>query len=245
MHTFLPSPTCRLAPGVYLAAQDDITRVLDMDRGRFYALNAVASRLLTLTLEHGPDEAVVLAARAYGVAEAQVRGDLEALILELQGRGLLWRGEAKPACGRCWLPRWIVGPCRVKGPVTARVAARLLRRAWWSLRLDGWASSLERWRRPAGPPQPVPAASAEKVITAVDSAVRDAAAAQLLFPVACKERALVGHHLLRAVYGLPAVLVVGVQHYPFVAHAWVEVDGRTITDDEGHCAGFVPVARFE
>jgi hypothetical protein len=124
------------------------------------------------------------------------------------------------------------------------VAARLLRRAWFSLRLDGWASTLQRWHRPAAAVVPVPAGGADAVVDAVDAAVR-LAAGRSLFPVACKERALVGHHLLRVVHGLPAALVVGVQHYPFCLHAWVEVDGRTVTDDVEYCAGFEPVARFE
>jgi hypothetical protein len=119
----------------------------------------------------------------------------------------------------------------------------MLRRAFCSLRLNGWASTLELWRRPAEPTAVVAPGEADAAITAVDTAVRDAAA-RLLLPMACKERAIVGHHLLRAAYGLPATLVVGVQHYPFGAHAWVEIGGRTVTDDEGRCADFEPVARF-
>jgi hypothetical protein len=128
--------------------------------------------------------------------------------------------------------------------VTVRLAGRLLRRAWWSLRLDGWASTLQRWSRPAAPPQPLVPADADPVIAAVDDAIREAAARLLFFPVACKERALVGHHLLRVVHGLPAALVLGIQHYPFGMHAWVEIAGRTVTDDEDRCADFEPVARF-
>ncbi len=30
--------------------------------------------------------------------------------------------------------------------------------------------------------------------------------------------------------GIPAQLVIGVQHLPFKAHAWVEVDGRVVND---------------
>jgi hypothetical protein len=245
MRTLSPAPPCRLAPGVYLARQDDITRLLDLDSGRFSGLDAIASRLLTLALERGPAEAAAEVAGDYGAEPARVRGDLEALLADLQRRGLLERGGWGRPPGRRRLPRWLAGPCPVRGSVTTRLAGRLLRRAWWSLRLDGWAGSVERWRRPAGPPRVLPHAGAGAVIAEVDAAVRDAAAGQLLPPVACKERALVGYHLLRAVWGLPAALVVGVRHYPFAAHAWVEVGGRVVTDDAGHCAGFVPVARFE
>lgn len=238
------NPSWRLTAGVYLARQDDIVRILDMDRGRFYGLDTVASLLLSLALERGPDGAASEVARIYGVEQDRVRADLEGLRASLHQRRLLANGEVSHAPVRRWLPGWPVGPCRVRGSVTARLAGRLLRRAWRSLRLSGWASTLWLWQRPAGPTLAVGPEEAEALITTVDDAIRDAAARQLLFPVACKERAVVGYHLLRGVYALPAELVIGVQHYPFGVHAWVEIGRRTVTDDEAHCAAFAPVARF-
>jgi hypothetical protein len=241
-----PKTLYRLAPAVYLARQQDITRVLDLDRGRFYGLDTIASQLLRLTLEQGPDAAASEVAAAYGTEPSRVRGDLRELLAGLQRRGLLQQGGGAAAPAARWLPRWLAGPCRVGGPedVTARLAGRLLRRAWWSLRLDDWAGTLRRWRRPAAEVTCPPGWPGD-LATAVDGAIREAVADTLLFPAACKERAVVGHHLLRAVFGLPAVLVVGVQHYPFSLHAWVDLEGRTVADDADFCAGFEPVARFE
>jgi hypothetical protein len=239
------SSLIRLAPGVYLAPQDDIIRILDLDRGRFFGLDAVASRLLTLSQEASAEQAAAQVASEYGVDPALVQRDLETLLESLRNRKVLQRNMSVRTAGPGWLPRWLAGPCRVAGPVTARLAGRLLRRAWWSLRLDGWSSTLQRWSRPAGATLPVGEAQAEEVITTVDEAIREAAAEQWLFPVACKERALVGHHLLRVVFGLPASLVLGVRHYPFGMHAWVEVQGRTVTDAAQHCATFESVARFD
>jgi hypothetical protein len=235
------SSLIRLAPGVYLAPQDDIIRILDLDRGRFFGLDAVASRLLTLSLEVSAEQAAAQVASEYGVDPAVVQRDLEALLENLRHRKVVQRGTAGRAAGPRWLPRWLAGPCRVAGPLTARLAGRLLRRAWWSLRLDGWSSTLQRWSRPTGATSPVREEQAADVITIVDEAIREAAAGQWLFPMACKERALVGHHLLRVVFGLPASLVLGVRHYPFGMHAWVEVQGRTVTDAAEHCATFEPV----
>ena len=235
------STRCRLAPGVYLARQEDIVRLLDLDRGRFYGLDAIASLLLTLTLEHGAERAITDVAHAYRVEETRVRKDLETLQATLRERRLLDVGESGHSTFGRRLPRWLSGPCRVRHAFTAHLASRMLRRAWWSLRIHGWASTLELWRRPTGPIQVIGGAA----IDAVDTAIRDAAALQLLFPVACKERAIVGYHVLRVVHDLPAALVIGVQHYPFGAHAWVEIGGRIVTDDAGHCADFEPVARFE
>ncbi len=93
-------------------------------------------------------------------------------------------------------------------------------------------------------PNPLPRPGERRqFIDEIDRLVRAEAARSFLLPMACKERALVGHHLLRA-RGLPASLVVGVQHYPFLAHAWVECDGLTVTDDREHCAQFEPVVRY-
>ena len=60
----------------------------------------------------------------------------------------------------------------------------------------------------------------------------------------CKERVLVGYHILRIFYGLPATLVVGIDRYPFQIHAWVECDDKIVTDDPEHCEPFIPVVRY-
>jgi hypothetical protein len=70
------------------------------------------------------------------------------------------------------------------------------------------------------------------------------AAAKLFLPMVCKERALVGYHLLRTFYSLPATLVIGIDRYPFQVHAWVECDGKVITDAPEHCESFIPAVRY-
>jgi hypothetical protein len=47
--------------------------------------------------------------------------------------------------------------------------------------------------------------------------------------VLCLQRSAATTCLLRR-HGVPAELVIGAQHTPFRAHAWVEVDGRVIND---------------
>ena len=84
----------------------------------------------------------------------------------------------------------------------------------------------------------------QEVIEEVDRVVREAAAWKLFLPMVCKERALVGYHILRAFYGLPATLVVGIDRYPFQIHAWVECDDKIVTDDPEHCEPFIPVVRY-
>jgi hypothetical protein len=47
--------------------------------------------------------------------------------------------------------------------------------------------------------------------------------------VLCLQRSAATACLLRA-QGVPAELVIGAQHMPFRAHAWVEVQGRVVND---------------
>ena len=61
----------------------------------------------------------------------------------------------------------------------------------------------------------------------------------------CKERALVGYHLLHSFYQVPATLMIGVTNDPFEVHAWVEYEGIIITDDPVHCQQFTPVIKYQ
>lgn len=47
--------------------------------------------------------------------------------------------------------------------------------------------------------------------------------------VLCLQRTAATASLLRQ-FGLPALMVIGVQTLPFKAHAWVEVDGQVLND---------------
>ena len=45
----------------------------------------------------------------------------------------------------------------------------------------------------------------------------------------CLQRSAATACLLKK-YGVPAQMVIGAQHMPFKAHAWVQVDGRVVND---------------
>ena len=47
--------------------------------------------------------------------------------------------------------------------------------------------------------------------------------------VLCLQRSAATACLLKR-YGVPAQMVIGAQQTPFIAHAWVEVDGRVVND---------------
>jgi hypothetical protein len=76
-------------------------------------------------------------------------------------------------------------------------------------------------------------------VAASEYAVAMAAA---LYPghAACLERSLTLYwHLRRA--GVPVAYRMGVQMYPFLAHAWVERDGVPINDVPEHVRLFRPI----
>ena len=57
----------------------------------------------------------------------------------------------------------------------------------------------------------------------------DLAAVFYFKEVKCLQRSVVTARLLRR-HGFPAELVIGVQHVPFYAHAWVEMEGTVVND---------------
>jgi hypothetical protein len=77
------------------------------------------------------------------------------------------------------------------------------------------------------------------VVGRIEYAVAMAAA---LYPghAACLERSLMLYwHLRRA--GVPVRFRMGVQMYPFLAHAWVEHRGRPVNDVPEHVRRFRPI----
>lgn len=57
----------------------------------------------------------------------------------------------------------------------------------------------------------------------------DVAAVLYFKEVKCLQRSAAAARMLRK-HGFPAELVIGVQHIPFHAHAWVEIGGTVVND---------------
>lgn len=71
------------------------------------------------------------------------------------------------------------------------------------------------------------------------------AVAAAFFPgrAVCLEQSLSLYVLLRR-RGVPAQLKLGVQAYPFYAHAWVELDGEPVNEDREVVEKFQPMPEF-
>jgi predicted PurR-regulated permease PerM len=107
--------------------------------------------------------------------------------------------------------------------------------SWFSFRYLSWGKTLTLWQQ-WHPFNPQPDSKVD--LQSVDRLIRETAASNLLLPMVCKERALVGYQLLKVFYQLPAKLIIGIQLYPLQLHAWVECNGQILTDDPEHCQQF-------
>lgn len=216
----------RLKDSVAATRHDHRLRLVDLEGGRFYALDPIGTDLLEGALDGRLDDAVARVASEYAVPSEQVFADWMVLLHDLRRRRLV----VLPAT-------WRRLPSRIR-------LAWLLAQAWLSVRLLGWGAAVRFWRRGREhvPGRSLPAQAGE-VVHALDRAVQEAAAGHWL-NVECKERALVGWYVLSAEFGLPAELVVGIIPFPFQAHAWVECGPWTITDERTQCDLYTPVAHY-
>ena len=104
------------------------------------------------------------------------------------------------------------------------------------LKVCGFGRSLAAVRR-RGERWPAVAARDTRL---VEECTRTVTLAAAFFPgrAICLEQALALFLVLRR-RGVPAEIRVGVQPYPFAAHAWVELDGAAVNEDEEFVRQFV------
>jgi hypothetical protein len=251
---------------VFLLVRDGSAQILDFKRGQFYGLDKIATSMVSLVIEKGVEETVDELTQIYDATAEQLRSDLTQLLENLEQKQLLvatgkqsdrschwfysWREKARQIINRAcfWFLKTIGSILRHllnPEPTPNRLAIELLLiLSWFSFRLLGWSRTISLWQNWHRAIATIDSSQADRAIATVDRTVREAAAAKLFLPMVCKERALVGYHLLRTFYGLPATLVIGIDPYPFQVHAWVECDGKVITDALEHCESFIPVVRY-
>lgn len=257
---------------VVMVIENSIAQLLDFNRGQFYGLNPMGTLMLSLILEENFPQAVAEIASTYQISVQQVEKDATSLIEELERQKLLvnpakrshpfWQWlvplvkRVEQWCSALYI--WVLQAIssRRQNPLpqsssqtniitpNLRTVDLLLSLGWLSFRLIGWNRTISCWQRSQRPVHQPEKPNAKEIIKTVDRIIGEAAAKKLLFPIACKERALVGYYLLRNYYGLPASLIVGIDRHPFQLHAWVECEGVVVTDDPAHCQPFTPVVRY-
>ncbi len=226
--------------------------------GGFFGLNRTATVLLEAFVQHGED-GITRVATSFGVPETRVRDDLHSLLarLQLERPGKRRRCTIAQFAERCLLrPITSLAHVMIRSAVRrycrsgdlasfgGRSAVRsLLRLVWISLRLFGWQATISQMGRCRRDPPLAADAPVQDILNAVDEAVRRAAA-DLVLPVRCAERAIAAHQILRAGFGQPATLVVCYRPCPRGFHCYVVSHERIATDLPHVRATFLPVACF-
>jgi hypothetical protein len=218
----------RLRPDIVVIVHDENARLLDLRHAKFYAINGVATRMLLLALERGPEAMVSALSQEYEVDKTQVEADWQSLVKELESARLAKAVRLRTAC------------TRIPGPLTLRISLAL---AWVSFRVLGWERTLRLWRCGKRRIGVSSLTERQSFVAAVDELVRRHAASHVMNPQ-CKERALVAWRVLQKL-GLSSRLVMGVELYPFEAHAWTQCGDQIVGEDRERCKRFTPVAYYD
>jgi hypothetical protein len=221
---------------LHLTANADGGVLLDMEHDRFLKLNRIGVEVWEL-LVAGATEANIVTriAEQYRTDPARVTADVHALLQKIADMKL--DAQVRMAIGPppqsaqsaevTWLP-WYGDASRAR-PQTQPTTVVF---AWIGLALFDLVLSLtslktlcacvRRWptrrRHPSDP---------QRVMRACSAVER----ACVWYPkkAVCLQRSAVTTCLLRA-QGLPARMTLGVRPMPFMAHAWVEVEGAVVND---------------
>ncbi len=248
----------RIPDFVLFLKNENSINILDFNQGCFLELNRVGYQMLQQLLKYRPEQVVENFLNIYDVEPKQLEQDLHELIQELIDNQLIvpvernttekiaWRDRLRPI----WLKiltmaaggiKTIINPGKSPNALTVNL---LLWLSWLSFRYLNWGATLDLWQHwHPEPIEPDPSRVATELET-IDQLIRRQAAGSFFFPMVCKERALVGYHLLRVYSRLPVQLVIGTALYPLQVHAWVEYEGKILTDDPEHCAYFDPIITY-
>lgn len=251
---------------LYVIDSEPFSILLNVTDVRVSSLNPAARSLLPSLLDDGLDATAKRLAARHRLKVGEVQRDLETFASQLKIQGVLPGTERERSVTRsirrasfkvlaglalCHKARSYISHhaegrlCRRNKKELRPVVDNLLGWAWWSMRVLDWSSTLDLWKhKPAPNVVALSAQERREAVAVVDELVQEEAAAKLLLPCACKERALVAAYCLRQFGGLAADVIVGIIPVPFQVHAWSICEGRVLTDDAERIALFRPVIRF-
>ena len=217
---------------------DGLVVLLDLRTASYVVLDRVATAMWQALTGH-PDESrrVAELAERFDAPAGVLKDDLDAFARDCLERGFL---APEPA------------PTAAAGTVAPALAARraLALRAWLSLLATSRSLSRlgfsDTYRRYARLPCPAPGAEDADALTA--RATRAFSRAENFFllkgaPRDCLPRSLALFRFLRSV-GVPAEHCIGVQRFPFEAHAWVECGGSVVHDSPAFTGSYTEIARL-
>src|SRR6202451_233677 len=222
----------------HLAITTDGGVVLDLKHDRLLKLNAVGTEMWTM-LSRGmsEDQVVEKISQRYGVDPSRVGEDLQTLICRSAELGLSLESVSivEPTVPEPFQDgnRSPIGSAqeqvtRMAGPRMLDIVKGILGFALFDIilscrSLEALCSVVRSW-----PVRHRPVASESNVVDGVSGAVARAA---IWYPkkTLCLQRSALTTCLLRD-RGVCANMIVGVRPMPFLAHAWVEVSGKVVSD---------------
>jgi hypothetical protein len=220
------------------------TVLIDVERGAYHTLNEVGTRVWELL-------ATPITITAIGrqlcneydssdVGAEQINRDVGTLVHQLSSQGLLKSGPRPGSRARIPIVHAVAhrtnGALREPSTMFCGMLIALIRA---SLRAAGYERTT-RWVMRRASRTPLTSGHDRAVIAATEYRVALAAA---FYPgrAECLERSLALYYCLRS-SGVAVAFRVGVQAYPFTAHAWIEYDRLPINDIPEHVARFHPIA---
>lgn len=247
-----------LNSNVIVNSNGSCPQLMDFKKGQFYTLNTIGYEMLTGVIENGIESTLLKMSEIYEVDPNCLKTDLDNLIQELVASGLIVQtfpnAGNKPSLGSLaqpiylrvltltsWVTKLLINPSKTPNQITINL---LLLLSWLSFRFLSWKTMLDLWQHWHPEPLNSDPEKTKQYIHIIDQKIRQNAAGSFFFPMVCKERALVGYHLLRVFYHLPVQLIIGTALYPLQVHAWVEYEGQIITDDPEHCDYFDPIFAY-
>lgn len=230
-----------ISPDVCSSSDKDGSTILSVEKGRLYGIIGVGSLVwtkLTACPEGLTLDAIVNSIRAdfEDVPQQQIVGDVCSLLNQLSQKGIIREnsGKTKRIAGAAQTWFGTVGDLLARTSVNILLKFRLTTIAAFlelavvdlTLKIGGFRALHRIVKcRPTNKnnlsPETVP-----RVCAAVDRA-----ATYYLKHALCLQRSAVATRLLRS-HGVPAQMVIACRKLPFKGHAWVEVEGEVVNDNE-------------
>jgi hypothetical protein len=218
-----------------LVSSEDGSFLLDIEHDRILRLNPVGTEMWKL-LSAGETESEIVPriSRQYQVNEARVAEDVRALLKRISELRVLPANSMSADCtspkhqdsGQVSYP-WYgqAGDQRptpsALGLLTAFIGLALFDLILWLFSLKLLCSCVKAW--PVRMRKPDPSISGQ-LCSAVEQA-------SVWYPkkTLCLQRSAVTTCILRS-HGIAARMMIGIRPMPFLAHAWVEVNGSVVND---------------
>jgi len=238
--------TLRLSPHAALVMVEEGSPVLLDMGGDFYGISDIGAQMLKISLARGQRAAAEEIAAQYKTETERVAADLDALLRDLETRGVILRGTSPPrgkarSAAAGMIARCLSGVFRLTRRPRRR-AAMALYLSRMSFALFGWNATVDAWRARFPAPATPADAAAGAFDPTIDTSVRDMAA-QIWLGVDCKERALSSFAMARHA-GQPAELNIGIALYPLGGHCWCTSGETVIGDDPERSGPLIPVFQF-